>query len=181
MAKAVYMRQAGVYPWGGHKLWSNVDMDWTPMRSQMAVVMLALVGSDVSADEVADCRQVEDLDLRIAGCTAFIEKYDGQDGEVSKAFVNRGVAHAKLGQYQRALDDYDHALELMPGSYNAYVFRAEALMKTDAYEKALIDLHAAKLLRPEYEGGDQRGQGSSWFAQCRRTGGGQQPCNAPHG
>ena len=42
------------------------------------------------------------------------------------AYGNRGNAYAKLGQYQRAIEDYDEAICLDPEFARAYTNRARA-------------------------------------------------------
>lgn len=59
-----------------------------------------------------------------------------------KAWYYRGVCHANLGEWNKALADLDRALELMPGDANALLRRSEALIQNKSYDAAMLDLRA---------------------------------------
>jgi tetratricopeptide (TPR) repeat protein len=48
---------------------------------------------------------------------------------VSYAFNNRGLAYAKLKQFEKAIQDYDQAIELNPKDFNAFNNRGTAYAK----------------------------------------------------
>jgi regulator of sirC expression with transglutaminase-like and TPR domain len=45
------------------------------------------------------------------------------DPEYTYAFNNRGLAYAKLKQFEKAIQDYDQAIELNPKDFNATVVK----------------------------------------------------------
>ncbi|BBM84217.1 serine/threonine-protein kinase [Candidatus Uabimicrobium amorphum] len=57
-------------------------------------------------------------------------------------FQIQGYAHVKLGQYQKALDSFTHALLIKP-TYILYIRRSEAYTALRQYEKAVEDLNMA--------------------------------------
>lgn len=80
--------------------------------------------------------------LRIDGCTAAIQS--ARTGEnMSWAFYNRGIAHMKLSQFDRAIADFDQALKLDPDSTFALNNRGAALARKGEYDRAIADFNEA--------------------------------------
>ena len=63
---------------------------------------------------------------------------------------NRGHAYAELGQYQRAIEDYNEANRLIPDYAEAYYNRANAYIKLDQKQRAIEDYSEAIRLKPDY-------------------------------
>src|SRR5215831_13661092 len=63
---------------------------------------------------------------------------------------NRGNAHAALGQYDQAFQDYRKAVELMPQSAVPFNGRGEAHEALKRYHAAVRDLTRAVTLNPKY-------------------------------
>src|SRR5262249_6020939 len=59
--------------------------------------------------------------------------------QAAPAVMNRGGAFSAKGDLDRALQDYDYAIELNPGNAGAYVNRAVALGKKGESESAMTD------------------------------------------
>ena len=66
----------------------------------------------------------------------------------SGIFVNRGIAYAALGQFDRAIQDYDEALRLKPDFAEAYYFRGEAWREKADPNRALKDYEQALRVNP---------------------------------
>jgi tetratricopeptide (TPR) repeat protein len=81
--------------------------------------------------------------LRIDGCTAAIQSARTTGENISWAFYNRGIAHAKLSQYDRAIADFDQALKLDPDSIFALNNRGAALARKGEYDRAIADFSEA--------------------------------------
>jgi tetratricopeptide (TPR) repeat protein len=64
------------------------------------------------ADDLADCTQPSDLPRAIAGCTNLLEA--GASRHFAIAYRNRSSAYAALGDFDRAEQDYHHAVALNP-------------------------------------------------------------------
>jgi tetratricopeptide (TPR) repeat protein len=60
-------------------------------------------------------------DLQISGCTALVQsgKYTGK--ELADFFFFRGVAHAKKGDQDRAMSDYNEAIRITPNFPHALI------------------------------------------------------------
>jgi len=85
-----------------------------------AVLMLGLAlgaagvlrPSGALADDLADCTQPSDLPRAIAGCTGLLDA--GTSRHFAIAYRNRSSAYAALGDFDRAEQDYHHAVTLNP-------------------------------------------------------------------
>ena len=58
-------------------------------------------------------------------------------------YVNRALAFYDLGQHQRAIQDYDHAIKLNPNYSCAYYNRGMAYMDLRQLERAIQDCEQA--------------------------------------
>jgi hypothetical protein len=83
---------------------------------RMRIVALALfsvaVATAAFADDVADCNQQQDIDLRIKGCTALTQQPKLPARDKAIALQLRGNAFRLKKQFERALADYNEALAL---------------------------------------------------------------------
>ena len=84
------------------------------------VTLIAAIAQPASAGKVEDCNQIDDLDLRIGGCTALIRSGEYSGTMLGLIYSNRGLAYKGLGEYRRAIEDYDQALRINPGHAIAY-------------------------------------------------------------
>ena len=66
--------------------------------------------------------------------------------ECAKTYYNRGVAHSKKGELERAIADYTKAIELKPDYADAYYSRGGAWLRLGKREEAKSDLAAARHL-----------------------------------
>ncbi len=71
-------------------------------------------------------------DARIAGCTTLIESDLLSSANLAYAHLNRGRAHAELGNQRRAIADFRRALRLAPGDAQVRAALCEALARTGA-------------------------------------------------
>ncbi len=65
-------------------------------------------------------------------------------------YLNRGVAYHGLGEYDRALSDFNRGLALAPGRFTAMLQRERGVIYTllGEYERALVDFEQAALALP---------------------------------
>ena len=71
------------------------------------------------------------------------------DQEFSSAFTNRGLAYRDLKQYERAIRDYDRAIDLDPADVD-YNNRGNAYGDLKQYERAIRDYDRAIELDPRF-------------------------------
>jgi tetratricopeptide (TPR) repeat protein len=90
-------------------------------------------------------------DARIKGCTALI---NGQRKEpklvLAIAYNNRGNAYSQKGNYDRAIKDYDLAIQINPTYAKPYNNRGVAYQNKGDYNKAIRDFDVAIKLSPDY-------------------------------
>ena len=67
---------------------------------------------------------------------------------IAPAIMNRGSAYSAKGDLDRALQDYNQAIELDPGNAGAYVNRGRALAGRGQFESAIEDYAKAISLNP---------------------------------
>jgi len=72
------------------------------------------------------------------------------DPTSAAAFNDRGKVHAKMGQYDRALKDYDAAIKLDSKFVKAFSNRGVVLYETNQYAEAIKDYNRAIVLNPGY-------------------------------
>jgi tetratricopeptide (TPR) repeat protein len=70
--------------------------------------------------------------------------------EVPIAYLHRGLAFGKLGQFENAIKDYDMAIALNSSYYQAYNNRGVVLEKLGQFENAIKDYNMAIALNSSY-------------------------------
>ena len=87
----------------------------------------------------------------VLGCVLFAVALVGCGGGPSEAekaitYSNRGLASYNLGQYERAIQDYDQAIRLDPQNALAYYGRGLVYKELDKSTEAELDIAKAKEL-----------------------------------
>lgn len=103
----------------------------------------------MSTPRLHDRRSRKPLALAIAAgliVVAWIGCHNGSRD--AGALTSAGVTHLQMGQYERAIRDFDRALALQPGLVVAWRQRALAYRSKGDYERALADFEQAILLSP---------------------------------
>ena len=119
---------------------------------RFGVSLAALLASPVVAVAANDSDWAEcgRADARaIAGCTRIIQSGDEDQTNLGTAYNNRGVGYASIKQLDRAMADYNIAIELNPGLAEAYANRGLAYGNDD-YERAIVDFNRTIQLKPTY-------------------------------
>jgi tetratricopeptide (TPR) repeat protein len=70
--------------------------------------------------------------------------------EPTPAYLARGIAYFDLGDYQRAIEDYDEAIRLDPQDAVAYYNRGNAYFLQDQHQRAIEYFDHAIRLDPQY-------------------------------
>ena len=108
-----------------------------------------LMGVPVLADDRADCAG-SNPDRSISGCTRIIEAGEEPSENLALAYYNRGRSYSDKGDYDRAIADYDRAIELQPSYVIAYNNRGAAYGSKGDYDRAIADYDKAIQLQPDY-------------------------------
>jgi len=77
------------------------------------VLAVAMGPAGARADSATDCFS-EDIERRIEGCTALIERRDESVADLSLAYAMRALAYSLKGRYDTAIRDYDAAISMKP-------------------------------------------------------------------
>ena len=107
----------------------------------------------MTLDELrAELNEIDDSDnhtRKIEICTQIIELIPEEEkDDKSKAFYNRGNIYMSLGEYQKAINDYDQAIALNPKDARSFYNRGLSYRKLEKEEKAIEDLKRAQDLDP---------------------------------
>ena len=96
---------------------------------RVATVFLALVitASIGRADARKDCWQDQDPDLRLRTCATIINGLHETNHNRATAYNNRGIAYGEKFEYDRAIADYNRAIQLDPKLAFAYYNLGNAL------------------------------------------------------
>jgi tetratricopeptide (TPR) repeat protein len=101
----------------------------------------------VAASDAVNCFG-EDIDRRIEGCTALIERRDTTIADLSSIFAMRALAYSLKGQYDSAVRDYDTAIDMRPDFAVALNNRAWAYFRWGKAGTGLPDVERSLQLSP---------------------------------
>ncbi len=102
------------------------------------------------SDAAQECYQAEGDPIQaVTVCTLAIDEGGLTVDSLAITFSNRGNSFYDLGQYERAVDDYNMALELAPGDPVTLSNRGAAHLEMGDNELALADLTEALRLYPD--------------------------------
>ena len=115
----------------------------------LAVVLSAALapGAARASDAANDCFS-EDNERRIAGCSEILSSPSISEDERSTALAMRALAFSLKGQYDRAIQDYDAAIDINPNFAVALNNRAWAYYKSGRALKGLPDAERSLALSP---------------------------------
>jgi tetratricopeptide (TPR) repeat protein len=91
----------------------------------------------------------------IQACSAVIAGGFVTKEDLATAFRNRANAYDDLGLFNRAIDDYDHAIAINPSDADSYndrdtlASRGFTYLKLERYEAAIADYDAELRINPE--------------------------------
>src|ERR1700690_2170341 len=87
---------------------------------------------------------------KITGCTAVIQAGKLKGKRLAFTFSNRGVAYYERGEYDRAIQDFEQAIELNPKYALAFNNRCAAYHDKGEYDRAIQDCNQALKFNPKY-------------------------------
>ena len=108
---------------------------------------------DTRADDGSDCIKAKG-DTRIRGCSQIIQSRRLFGNPISrqnlaKAYNSRGLAFSRKGEFDRAIQDYDTAIMLIPKEAAAYTNRGLAYYSRGQHYRATQDFKTAIKLNPK--------------------------------
>lgn len=115
------------------------------MRFMAALFLIALVGgtafpaSAQQREDGANCLDSDDANTKFVACDRLLASGLGTPEVRAVAYVERGLALVRLGNYGAAVSDYDEAVRLNPNSIRAYYLRASLNRYLDRYGPAHAD------------------------------------------
>jgi tetratricopeptide (TPR) repeat protein len=86
----------------------------------------------------------------ISACSRLIASGDTHGGKPAFAYYNRGSAWLEMGEYARAIDDFDAAIRLDPSSAWTFNNRGSAWYAKGDLDRAMADFSQAVTLDPGY-------------------------------
>lgn len=93
-----------------------------------------------------------DYDTALALCTRALLTGDLSDEERADALNNRGAVYSDgMGDYDKAIQDYDQAIRLLPDDKAEYNNRGNAYSRKGDYDRAIADFNQAIRLDPNYD------------------------------
>ncbi|MDH6260461.1 tetratricopeptide repeat protein [Bradyrhizobium sp. BR13661] len=118
----------------------------------MLVAYCTSPASALSEEDWDSCARSAELlsDRPIRGCTAVITAGERILAQLVAAYNNRGLAFRARGDLDRAVEDYDKAISLMPDHYVAINNRGVALMAKGELDRAITDFDQAIRLKSDY-------------------------------
>jgi tetratricopeptide (TPR) repeat protein len=104
-------------------------------------------GAFSDTDPAVDCFS-EDIERRIEGCTALIERGDQTSADLSHVYAMRALAFSLKGRYAAAIRDYDVAISMKPDFAVALNNRAWAYFRWGKGPMGLDDVERSLQLSP---------------------------------
>ena len=119
------------------------------LRGIVALALMALGVSSFAAETEPQCGGVtNNPELAIKVCTRMIEFAGLEKSDLAKAYYTRGLEWATQGNHERALADFDLAVNLDPKLPSIYYNRALSLSEKGEHDRAIVDYDAAVRLNP---------------------------------
>ncbi len=91
-----------------------------------------------------------DVDTIIAGCTGLINSSQVDRRNKAVAYVTRGNAYARQGDWDRAIADFTDAIRRNSRSLAALYNRGNAHIVQEIFDQALVDFSRAISLQPDH-------------------------------
>jgi tetratricopeptide (TPR) repeat protein len=111
------------------------------------LALLVSLAGGLKADDAVHCFG-EDIERRITGCSALIERRDSSVAEMSAVYAMRALAYSLKGEYATAIQDYDVAITMRPDFAVALNNRAWAYFRWGKAATGLPDVERSLQLSP---------------------------------
>jgi tetratricopeptide (TPR) repeat protein len=111
------------------------------------LIFTAQTRAQIPPDDLTRCGDI-DADTSISACTALIASTGQPEDTLAKAYTYRGFSYLKKTQYDRAIEDFNQAIQRDPNNAWAFANRGNAYFNTHQPERALLDYDQALALNP---------------------------------
>ena len=122
-------------------------------RTIFALVLSVAMGMPALAQDYEQlsrkCYENSTPDQTIEACTTVIASGRVEKEDLATAFKNRGNAYDGKGQYDRAIEDYDHAIAINPDDADALNNRGTSHRANGHYDLAVKDFDQVLKLTPQ--------------------------------
>jgi tetratricopeptide (TPR) repeat protein len=118
-------------------------------RVPWCAVVLLLLMIATAAEDRETCQKAEGQ-AAVAACTAVISSGQLQGHDLAAAYFSRAFNLNKLGEADRAIDDYSEAIRLDPKYVVALNNRCAVYNAKHEYDRAIHDCEQALQLNPNY-------------------------------
>src|SRR6516165_4910804 len=110
------------------------------MRRALAAFFAVIAFAGVAhADDWSVCNQTDDDDAIIRACSRIIAAGQESDDDLATAYNNRGLAYDGKEEHDRAIADFDRAIELNPDDAVAYDNRGYVYDAKGDQDRAIAD------------------------------------------
>ncbi len=127
----------------------GADMRWKTCVLVLFVgTLLSCKAKTYSRDENWTRCKGDDASASLAACTVLIDSGQESPGNLARLYYDRARAYRHQGKYDRALADYDHAIELTPDYALAFNNRGLVYSDKREYDLAIQDYDQAIKIAP---------------------------------
>jgi tetratricopeptide (TPR) repeat protein len=119
------------------------------LETHIAVAAPVTTGSATGSDW-ADCQLTVDVDRAIRGCTNIITAGPESHGDLATVYLIRALAYQQKGDVDRAVADYENAIELDPNQFAVYYAAGLLHGRKGEYDREIADETKAIELNPQF-------------------------------
>ena len=105
------------------------------------------LASNLEQDRIL-CESSMSGNISIDACTRVIQSGLEDESYLPLYYYNLGVAYRHRGLNKQAIENFHHAIRMIPKFYDAYFNRAHSYLELDQIEKSLEDVGEAIRLNP---------------------------------
>jgi tetratricopeptide (TPR) repeat protein len=113
-------------------VFSAAYLFWANRETTKPLKLLVLSSFRPDSQSIFEDKNIKELDL-----------------EYATAYLKRGIAHAQMGQFKHAIDEYNRAIELDGGNAYAYLQRGNSLYGLSQYQQAILDYDQVIKINPD--------------------------------
>ena len=108
------------------------------------------VGKPTANEDIPKCYKSTNSETAISYCTRAIESGQLSGKSLAFAFYKRANGYYERGQYDRAIEDYNHVIGLNPNHANAFSNRGATYARKGEYDRAIESYDEAIRLNPKH-------------------------------